>query len=99
MNNIYNKKQSVIQFRVTKEDKKRIAHNAKSLGMNISQYMQYIEAHKNITILDGGKELADELYNFNRRLDKLTKCSTIEIQQIRDKISETLQKINQKIGD
>lgn len=93
------KKQEFIHFRVSKADKKRITTNAKAMGMNISQYLQHLDTHRNIVVLNGGKELADEIYNFNRRLDRMQEGSTLDIQEIRNKLSETIQKINKRLGE
>lgn len=98
-NNQIKKKDKIINFRVNNAQKEKITQNAKQLDMSIGEYLIYLDEHRIINIIDGGKDLAKEIYTLNKNLSVLDNYPFIEVNQIKNLLSEYLVKLNQKIEE
>ena len=98
-NNQIKKKDKIINFRVNNAQKEKITQNAKQLDMSIGEYLIYLDEHRIINIIDGGKDLAKEIYTLKKNLSVLDNYPFIEVNQIKNLLSEYLVKLNQKIEE
>lgn len=94
-----NKKDKIINFRVNEVQKNQITENAQKLGLSVGEYLLYLDNNKVINIIDGGKELAKEIFELNLKLTELERYPFIEVNKIRNLVSESLIKLNSKIKD
>ncbi len=83
-----------INIRVSKEDKIKYAQEAEKLGMNLSKYILHLLEHKQVRVLEGGKELAQAIYNLNNTLNKSISYPSISVNKIREAVSNDVDKIN-----
>lgn len=97
MNSKIKKKDKVINFRVSEVQKNKIMQNAKQLDMSVGEYLIYLDEHKTINIIDGGKDLAKEVYILNKNLSLLEKYPFVEVNQVRNLLSECLIKLNKQM--
>lgn len=97
MNSKLKKKDKIINFRVSETQKDKIMQNAKQLNMSVGEYLIYLDEHKIINIIDGGKDLAKEVYMLNKNLSVLEKYPFVEVNQVRNLLSEYLMKLNQQM--
>lgn len=97
MNNKLKKKDKIINFRVSETQKDKIMQNAKQLNMSVGEYLIYLDEHRIINIIDGGKDLAKEVYMLNKNLSVLEKYPFVEVNQVRNLLSEYLMKLNQQM--
>lgn len=97
MNSKPRKKNKIINFRVSETQKDKIMQNAKQLNMSVGEYLIYLDEHKTINIIDGGKDLAKEVYILNKNLSLLEKYPFVEVNQVRNLLSEYLMKLNQQM--
>lgn len=91
------KKDKVINFRVSEVQKNKIIQNAKQLDMSVGEYLIYLDEHKAINIIDGGKDLVKEVYMLNKNLSVLEKYPFVEVNQVRNLLSECLIKLNKQM--
>lgn len=92
-----NKKQiknQIINLRVTTEQKEEIRKRAESLGLTVSDYIIGSLGKTSINVVDGGKELAKEVYRLNRNLEHYQKYPFIRVQELQDTVSHGIQKLN-----
>lgn len=97
MNSKPRKKNKIINFRVSETQKDKIMQNAKQLNMSVGEYLIYLDEHRIINIIDGGKDLAKEVYMLNKNLSVLEKYPFVEVNQVRNLLSEYLMKLNQQM--
>ena len=97
MNSKPKKKNKIINFRISETQKDKIMQNAKQLNMSVGEYLIYLDEHKTINIIDGGKDLAKEVYILNKNLSLLEKYPFVEVNQVRNLLSEYLMKLNQQM--
>ena len=97
MNSKPKKKDKIINFRVSETQKDKIMQNAKQLNMSVGEYLIYLDEHRIINIIDGGKDLAKEVYMLNKNLSVLEKYPFVEVNQVRNLLSEYLMKLNQQM--
>lgn len=87
-------KDSVINLRVTKTQKEEIKQNAEALGLKVSEYVLASLEHQSINVVDGGKELAQELFRLNNNIERFMKYPFVPVKELRDTVSQGIQKIN-----
>ena len=92
------RKDSIINIRVTKEKKEELKEKAAKLGMSISGYIDYLGSHQKVVELPYGKELMQEVYSLNNKLDEITNCPLIEIQALRNALSLAIMNISSKLA-
>lgn len=97
MNSKLKKKDKIINFRVSETQKDKIMQNAKQLNMSVGEYLIHLDEHRIINIIDGGKDLAKEVYMLNKNLSVLEKYPFVEVNQVRNLLSEYLMKLNQQM--
>lgn len=97
MNSKLKKKDKIINFRVSETQKDKIMQNAKQLNMSVGEYLIYLDEHRIINIIDSGKDLAKEVYMLNKNLSVLEKYPFVEVNQVRNLLSEYLMKLNQQM--
>ena len=97
MNSKLKKKDKIINFRVSETQKDKIMQNDKQLNMSVGEYLIYLDEHRIINIIDGGKDLAKEVYMLNKNLSVLEKYPFVEVNQVRNLLSEYLMKLNQQM--
>ena len=86
-------KTEVINFRVSNEQKQMIRNAAEQLGMDISKYLLHLASHSKIVVVEGGKELAEEVYHLNQRLNRLERYPFVDVQELRDAMSDGISRI------
>lgn len=91
------KKDNVINFRVSEVQKNKIMQNARQLKMSVGEYLIYLDEHKTINVIDGGKDLAKEVYMLNKNLLVLEEYPFMEVNQVRNLLSECLIKLNKQM--
>lgn len=87
-------KNSNINIRISNEDKLKYVQEAKNLGMDLSKYIMYLLAHKEVRIIEGGKELAHALYDLNNTLNKCVNSPSIPVTKIREAVSNDVKRLN-----
>ena len=93
------KKKSIINIRVSEEQKEKIQKEAEVLGMSTSAYLLYLCEHKRVVVVNGGKELAQEIYHLNILLKKYEKYPFIPVQKLRDTVSQSISNIFEKMEE
>lgn len=88
------RKTETINLRVSKERKEEIRKAAKAIGMDMSKYLIHQATHGKIVVVSGGKELAMEIYELNQRLNRLEKFPFVNVQELRDTLSDGIARIN-----
>lgn len=88
------KKTTIINFRVTEQQKQKIQKDAKALDMSVTQYLSHIAEHHSVVIVPGGKELAEAVYHLNSALAKWERYPCIPIQDLQDTVSRGINRIN-----
>ena len=91
------KKDNVINLRVSEVQKNKIMQNARQLKMSVGEYLIYLDEHKTINVIDGGKDLAKEVYMLNKNLLVLEEYPFMEVNQVRNLLSECLIKLNKQM--
>ena len=86
-------KTEVINFRVSSEQKQMIRNAAEHMGMDISKYLLYLASHREIVVVEGGKELAREVYQLNQKLNRLERYPFVDVQELRDVMSDGISRI------
>jgi len=97
MKNTGKKKGAIINFRVNQKEKDRIIENAHSLGMSVGEYLIHLDKYKTVVVLDEGKEFAHEIYQLNKKLNKLEKYPLVELSELRNVVSESIMHLNRKM--
>lgn len=87
-------KTSVINFRVSEEEKQMIRKEAEDLGMDISKYLLHLVKDKKVVVIEGGRELAMEVYRLNQNLNRLGNYPFVDVQALRDLVSDGVAKIS-----
>ncbi len=82
------KKTTVINFRVTEQQKQRIQENAKAADMSVTQYLSHIAEHHSVVITPGGKDLAEVLYSLHTAIENLAQYPCIPIKKLQDTVSQ-----------
>ena len=90
------KKTSVINFRVSEQDKTEITEEATRFNMSVSQYMMMLHKQKNIVVIEGGRELAQELYNFHKEINQRKHEQFIKENELQDLVSQEIMRIRRK---
>lgn len=89
-------KNDIINLRISTEEKEQIQREAEILGMSLSAYLLYRCKHKQVVVIEGGKELAQEIYTLNQLLKKYEEYPLVPIQEIRNIVSESIVRISHK---
>ena len=94
------KKQERIELRVSDQQKAQIKSNANSLGLSLSKYILKMAEDGQIITIDS-KNLANELYELNCKLNQLERYPAVRVQELRDVVSTGIARINEllKSGD
>lgn len=93
------KKDTIIQIRISAEQKEQIQQEAKELGMSVSAYILYLCEHKQIVVIQKGKELAEQVYRLNQILGMYEGNPMIPVLEIRDTVSQSILHIAQAMED
>ena len=88
------KKTTVINFRITNQQKQRIQKDAEALDMSVTQYLSHLAEHHSIVIIPGGKELAEAVYHLNVALEQWKRYPCIPIKDLQDMVSQGIRQIN-----
>lgn len=93
-------KKERIQLRVSEQQKSNIKCNAQALGLSLSKYILKMAEDGKIITVDA-KNLANELYELNCKLNQLERYPAVRVQELRDIISVGIYRINEllKRGD
>jgi len=73
---------TVIQIRVTKEEKKAIIEKAKQMNMNRSKFIRHALLNSELKVWKEGQQFLDELYRLECCLQKIrhiTKADAVEV--------------------
>ena len=87
-------KTQTIVIRTTKEEKDIIQQASSAIGMNMSKYLTYLGTHSHPIKIEGGKELATAIYELNHTLNQLEKYPFVNVQKLRDTVTDGIIKIN-----
>ena len=87
-------KNSNINIRISDADKLKYAQEAKNLGMDLSKYIIHLLEHKEVRIIEGGKELAHAIYDLNNMLNKCVDYPSIPVTKIREAVSNDVERLN-----
>lgn len=90
-------KTDVINFRCSKEEKAQYTRDASKFGMNLSQYIHHLLRYREVRMIDGGRELAQEVYRLNLNLDKLMHQEEIPVQELKDVVSRGVSTVRKQI--
>lgn len=89
-------KTNKIQIRISKQQKTEIKSKAQKLGISVSDYVLRCTEQCRINTVET-KELAKEIFEFNQHLNELERCPVIPTRELRDKMSEQIKKLNEKL--
>ena len=90
-------KTDVINFRCSKEEKEQYANDAAQFGMNLSQYIHHLLRNREVRTIDGGRELAWEVYQLNKNLEKVLQKADVPIQDLKDIVSRGISTVRENI--
>lgn len=88
------KKDTIINFRASKEQKKKIQADASTFGMTVAEYLLYLAEHRNVVVISSGKELAEAIYDLNVVLHRYERYPFIPVNEIQDAVSQSVEGIN-----
>ena len=88
------RKDTVINFRITAQQKQKIQEDASSLGMSVAQYLIYLSEHRDIVVLEEGKELAQAMYRMNTLLEKLEHQPFLPVREAREAMGRNIARLN-----
>lgn len=87
-------KDQIINLRVSGKQKEQIKKKAETLGLNVSEYLLATVENQSINVVAGGRELAQELFRLNKNLEHFMQYPFVQVQELRDTVSQGIQKIN-----
>lgn len=90
-------KNSILNIRVSEEQKEKIKLKADSLNMSLSKFILETLENGSINIIEGGQELAEAIYDLNKTLNKFEKCPTVYEREIRDVVTNAVGRITRII--
>ena len=93
------KKDVIINFRATLMQKRKIQEDASNLGMSMAQYLLYLSEHREIVVMEEGKELVQAVYHMNCLLERLDRYPFLPVNAARDAIGKGITKLNQLMMD
>ncbi len=65
-----NLKTDIINIRINAKEKQQFMMEAKQYGMTFSEYVLHILRHKQLNVIEGGRELAEALYHCHLGIDQ-----------------------------
>ena len=86
-------KTKTINIRVSEKEKEKFFADAEGLGMNFSSYVLSLLRHGVINKIEGGEELAHEIYRLNCNLETFKNYSVVPVQELKDVATEGLKRI------
>ena len=66
-------KTEILKFRVTPEEKEIITHKARSSYRLVSQYLRDCALEKQITVINGAENVADELRRIGNNINQIAR--------------------------
>lgn len=87
-----------IQIRISKQQKAELKSKAQKLGISISDYILRCTEQCVINTVDT-KSLAKEIFELNQHLSDLERCPVIPTRELRNKISEQIKLLNDKLEE
>lgn len=87
-----------IQIRISKQQKAELKSKAQKLGISISDYILRCTEQCVINTVDT-KGLAKEIFELNQHLAELEQCPVIPTRELRDKISEKIKWLGDKLEE
>lgn len=91
------KKDTVINVRVSTEQKKRYAEEARECNMRLSEYVLHLLQNKKVTVIEHGREIAQAMYDLNNTLNKCLQYPNIPVNKTREILSNGIIKLNEYI--
>lgn len=91
-------KTNKIQIRISKQQKAEIKSKARKLGISVSDYVLRCTEQCKINVVET-RELAKEIFELNQHLSDLERCPVIPTRELRDKMSEQIKKLNEKLEE
>lgn len=88
------RKDTIINFRASSEQKQKIQSDALTLGMTVAEYLLYLAEHKNIVVVPDGKKLAEAIYDLNMVLHHYEKYPFLPVHEIQEAVSQSIESIN-----
>ena len=87
------RKDNLLRIRISEEEKQQYITEAECMGMSLSQYVLHLLRHKQVNRIEGGVELAREIYEINRSLDQIAGNHAVPVQELRDAVTQCMASI------
>ena len=91
--NQISQKNDLLHIRISEQEKQKYIQEANEINMNLSQYVLYLLRHKQVTPIEGGAELARELYQLNQNLNRIGQYLDVPTQELRDVVTRGMEAI------
>lgn len=94
-----NNRTEILTFRVTPEEKKRIENKALSSYRLVSMYLRDCALDKEIIVIDGVKDVANELRHIGNNLNQITKAVNsgvyaVDLTETKKEVQKVWQSLN-----
>ncbi|SEH23155.1 plasmid mobilization protein [Selenomonas sp. KH1T6] len=89
-------KNDMVRIRISEQEKQKILREAEAVGMNLSQYIMHCTRHKQIIIVEGGAQLASEVYRLNQTLNQMIGNPDVPVQALREAATGGLRAIKEQ---
>ena len=90
-------KGDLLRIRISEQEKQKYIREANEMNMTLSQYVRYLLRHKQVNPIEGGVELAREVYLLNQNLNRIGQCPAVPTQELRDAATQGIEAIMTKI--
>lgn len=87
-------KDTAINVRMTKEQKKQFTAEARLCNMKLSEYVLHLLQNKRVTVIENGSEIAHAIYDLNNTLGKCMRYPNISLTKTQEALSESILKLN-----
>ena len=93
-------KTEILKFRVTPEEKEIITHKALSSYRLVSQYLRDCALEKQITVINGADNVAEELRRIGNNLNQITRAvnsgyaTEVNLTETREELKAIWQSLN-----
>ena len=91
------KKDTAINIRLTREQKKGYTEEARECNMRLSEYVLHLLKNKKVTVIEHGREIAQAMYELNNTLNKCLQYPNIPVNRTREILSNGIIKLNEYI--
>ncbi len=87
------KKDTVINVRISTDEKQKYIEEAKACNMTLSNYVLHILKNKKITVIEDGSKIAQAMYDLNESLKKCMNDTKISVEEARLSVAKSVSRL------